>query len=485
MNSPSVALGIVALIVFGTIAFALTGVRKLRMTPAEYMIGGRSFGTIFLWVLMAGEIYTSFTFLGAAGWAYGKGAPAFYILAYGTLGYIGGYFLLPPIWRRAKERGFLTGPDFMVDQYGSRALGAGVAVLYFFFVVPYVTLQLSGLQVLLTLAGYGHFNAALTVAIAFGIITLFVFTAGLRGTAWASVIKDTLVIGAVVFAGIFLPIHFFGSPAAVFDRLVEIKPNWLTLQASGPYPPIWYVSTVLLTGAGYFMGPANMPAVYSARSEDTLRRNAMLLPIYQMILLLVFFAGFTALLVYPGLKGQAADQSFMAVVQHYYPSWVLGLIAGAGCLAALIPASALLLSAASMISKNVLGDIFNIATGDRARTLATRILIVIVAAMALVFWMYEHDTLVELLLLYYNAVTQMLPAFIFGLTWNRVTATAIACGIAGGLLTAAYLSYVAKITTWHGINIGLFALAINFSLVIAVTFLTPRLRADTRAKAPV
>ena len=99
MSASAVALSIVAVVVGATMAFALLSVGRIKMDPQQYIVGGRSFGTILLWVLMAGEIYTSFTFLGMAGWAYGKGAPAYYILTYGTCGYIIGYFLLPQIWR--------------------------------------------------------------------------------------------------------------------------------------------------------------------------------------------------------------------------------------------------------------------------------------------------------------------------------------------------------------------------------------------------
>ncbi|GAC1387729.1 MAG: sodium:solute symporter [Vulcanimicrobiaceae bacterium] len=469
MSAPVVALSIVAVIVLGAIAFALIGVHRIRMTPTEYMVGGRSFGSLFLWLLMAGEIYTSFTFLGAAGWAYGKGAPAFYILAYGTIGYIVGYFLLPPVWRLAKEHGFLTAADFFAHRYGTRWLAPAIAIIYFFLLVPYVTLQLSGLETLLSLAGYGAYNATFTVGTAFAVITFFVFTAGLRGTAWASIIKDSLVLCAVVFAGVYLPIHFFGSPAAVFDRIIETNPHWLTLQSTGPYPPAWYVSTVLLTGVGFFAGAHNWAAVFSARSEDTLRRNAMLLPLYQLLLILVMFAGFTALLLIPGLKGAAADRSFMLVVQKYFAPWVLGLIAGAGCLAALVPASAQLLGAASILSKNVIGDLFNLATSDRARTMTTRVLVLIIAGMALIFWINAKQTLVELLLLYYNGIIQMLPGFIFGLIWPRVNALAVGLGIAAGLLAAVLLS---KTSTVFGLNNGCYALAANLVVCITITLLS-------------
>ena len=104
VNAAAIALTIVAVVIVGTIALALYGVRRVKMDPQQYIVGGRSFGTVFLWVLLAGEIYTSFTFLGMAGWAYGMGAPAYYIFAYGTCAFVIGYFLLPAIWRVGKER---------------------------------------------------------------------------------------------------------------------------------------------------------------------------------------------------------------------------------------------------------------------------------------------------------------------------------------------------------------------------------------------
>ncbi|HZZ66262.1 MAG TPA: sodium:solute symporter family protein, partial [Candidatus Baltobacteraceae bacterium] len=276
MSSPAVALGIIAVIVFGTIVFAIVAVGRLRMDPHEYIVGSRSFGALLLWILLAGEIYTSFTFLGAAGWAYGKGAPAFYIMAYGAVAYMVGYFYLPYVWRIGKERNLLTWPDFLIDRYGSKTLGIAVALLQFFLTVPYVTLQLTGLQILLTIAGYGQYNATAAVSIAFMLIAIFVFTSGLRGAAWASIVKDTLVLGAVVFAGIYLPVHFFGSPAAMIDAVLSKHPHWMTLRSwSGNYGTNWYISTVLLTGLGFFMGPANAQAIYSARDPQTIRRNMM------------------------------------------------------------------------------------------------------------------------------------------------------------------------------------------------------------------
>ncbi len=371
MNA-AVALALVAVVVAATIAVGLRGVRGVKMSAGEYIVGGRSLGALLLWLLLAGEIYTTFTFLGAAGWAYGKGAPAYYILAYGTLAYIISYFLAPPLHRIARERKMLTGPDYFTDRYGSRWLGGLVALLGFVMLVPYATLQLSGVQILLRVAGYGAIDPFVAVAVAFALIAVFTYLTGLRGAAWASVVKDALVLAGVIFAGVVLPIRFFGSPAGALDAVLRDHPGWLTF--AGPLAPngiTWVMSTVVLTSLGFFMWPQAMAAIYSARDEDTLRRNAIFLPFYQVMLLLVFFAGFAALEIVPGLKGAAADQSFMLVVQKYYPAWVLGLVAAAGVLAGLVPASVQILAAASIVAKNVFAD-NGIARDDAAQTRLTR-----------------------------------------------------------------------------------------------------------------
>ncbi len=453
-----------------TFGLGIYGVRRVTMDPEQYIVGGRSFGAVFLWLLLAGEIYTSFAFLGAAGWAYGRGAPAFYILCYGTIAYVLSYFLLPPIWRLAREHGFLTGPDLFVHQYRSRALGTLVALVGFVFLIPYVTLQLSGVQVLLRIAGYGALDSLAAVALAFMLVALFVFGTGLRGAAWASIVKDALVLLAVVFAGVVLPIHFFGSPAAVVDRVLVQYPHWMTLRVGTSSNGVsWFVSTVIMTALGFFMWPQSLAAVYSAKDEDTLRRNAIALPLYQLMFLFVYFAGFTALLVLPGLKGPAVDQSFMLVVQRYYPPWVLGFVAAAGCLAGLVPASVQVLAAASIVSKNILADTLGIATTSAEQTRATRFLVIVVALFAFVFWLYAKTTLVGLLLISYTGITQLFPGVVLSFARVRPSALGVGAGILAGIAALASFA-LAGASTVAGINVGMIALALNCAVTVIIGY---------------
>jgi solute:Na+ symporter, SSS family len=462
------ALAIVTIIVLGTIGLALLEVRRIKMDAAQYIVAGRSFGTIFLWVLMAGDFYSTFTFLGIAGLAYASGAPAFYAIAFGGCAYVLGYFILPAVWRVGKDRNLLTWPDFFAARYESRTLGVAIGLLQFVMVVPYVALQLSGLQILLHIAGYGAYNATVSVCIAFIVLALFVFTTGLRGTAWTSLVKDALILGAVFFVGIAIPTRFFGSPSAMFDRIFALHPHVLTLpKGSAVHSEAWFVSTVLVSAIAAYMGPSNAGPIYSARSGDTLRRNAMLLPFYQAFLSLTIIAGLSAALIAPGLKGTDVDQSFLVVVQRFYPPWVLGLVVSAGALAALVPASGLLLAGASVMTKNVFGDAFGLATSDAARTTLTRVLVLVVALLALGLWLTARKTVVDLLLLYYNGTTQFAPGVIAALVWRRATAWAVGAGIAAGLAVTVPLAAL-NVAPW-GINVGLLGLAVNVAVLLAVS----------------
>ena len=469
MNAP-VALAILTAIVIGTVFFALFSVRWVSISPQEYIVGGRGFGAVFLWVLLAGEIYTSFTFLGAAGWTYTFGAPAFYIMAYGTCGYIFYYFVFPWIWRMGKAHNLLTLPDLIQVRYNNRMLSTLTALIAVVALVPYVTLQLSALQIFLTVAGAGVIDPVLGAVVAYLVIIAFVFVTGLRGTAWASIVKDALVIGALLFVGLAIPMQFFGSPATLFDQVLRAHPERLVLGSlTSPKGSLWYVSTVLLTGLGFFCGPQSIAAIFAAKDENVLRRNSVFLPVYQLIMLLIFFAGFSALLVVPGLKGPAADQSFLAVVTRYYPPWVLGFVTGTGALCALVPSTALLLSAASVVAKNIAGDLFNIGQDDRGRLRVTRLMVVAIGLLALGLWLTYRTTLVDLLLLTYNGISQFMPAYFLGAHWRRVTTAGVAAGIITGIVVALALAG-AGLAPW-GLNPGFVGLAANIVVVIGVSLL--------------
>jgi len=195
----------VALIVISTIVaigslIGFTAKFRRKMDLEQWTVGGRGFGLVLVWLLMAGEVYTTFTFLGASGWAYSRGGPVFYILAYQPLMYVVSFFILPQMWEAGRKFRLQTQADFFRVRYGSRYLEAVVALVGVVFIIPYLQLQLTGLGIIVEVASFGGTHRTPAMLVAFAIVAAFVFTSGVRGVAWVSVLKDFLLL----FAGAFI-----------------------------------------------------------------------------------------------------------------------------------------------------------------------------------------------------------------------------------------------------------------------------------------
>ena len=462
-------------IILGTIAAAtLLGVlagRRVRMNLEEWTVGGRRFGVVLIWLLMAGEIYTTFTFLGASGWAYSRGAPAFYILIYGTLAYTVSFFVLPPVWRLGKRHGFQTQPDFFAWRYGSRALGVATALIGVFSILPYLQLQLRGLGLIVTVASGGAIGQGTAIGLAFVLSCAFVYTSGLRGAAWVSILKDVLMLAAVGIVGFGVPALHCGGVGAMFRQVAEKFPQHLVLPGSAPALGVpWVMSTCLLTGLGFYMWPHVFSTAYSAKSGGTIQRNAIIMPFYQLPILLALGVGFTAMLAVPGLKD--GDMAFLELVRRTYPPWFLGFVGAAGAVTAMVPASILVLYAATLLSKNVYRAAIRPGAGDAAVFRISRALVLVIMAGALVLCVLLPLDLVSLLILGYDGVCQFFPGVVMGLFWRRATKQGVMAGLAAGLAATSGLILGRRDPLW-GLNAGFVGLAVNAAVAWAVSRFGP------------
>lgn len=481
MSAPLVIMASVFVI---AIAIGLLARRGHTMTLEQWSVGGRGFGSVLVFVLMAGEIYTTFTFLGGSGWAYGKGAPALYILCYLTLGYCLSYFLLPAIWRYAQGRKLVSQADFFVSKYDSSALGVLVSVVSVAALIPYLVLQLKGLGIIVSEASYGAIPAAAAVWIGTAALIGYVVVSGVRGSAWTAALKDAMILGVVIAIGVYLPLHYYGGYGAMFEAIDRAKPDFLTLPASG-MSPAWFISTVVLTSLGMYVWPQFFAGVYTARSESVFRKNAVVLPLYQIVVLFVFFVGFAATLVVPGLKGADADLSLFRIAKHALAPWAVGVIGAAGLLTALVPGSMLLITAATILAKNVYRVVVPSAS-EHTVALVARVLVPVLALVSLVLTFRGGQAIVALLLVGYSIVTQLFPALLlsFGET-PRVNAMAAAAGVIAGELTIIVIAMSgASVATLipsapqgvKDLNVGIVALVVNVAVIGLVTLVTPRAR---------
>src|SRR5918994_1822430 len=435
-------MNVALLIIFAFLALSIyLGIRARRgkdMNLEEWSVGGRGFGTIFVFLLLAGEIYTTFTFLGASGWAYGRGGPAFYILSYGALAYVMSYWLLPAVWRYAKENRLHSQSDFFVSKYRSTGLGVVVSLVTVLAMVPYLAVQFQGLGIIVSEASYGSISSTVAVVIGVVAVTVYVIVSGIHGSAWTSTVKDIMVLVIIVFLGLYLPFAFYGGIGDMFQQINAEKPGFLALPAEGLSVP-WFISTVLLTALGFYMWPHTFGSAFSARSARVIRRNATYLPIYQLVMLFAFFVGFASILQIPGLEGPQADLSLLRISLETFDPWLVGLIGAAGLLAALV------------------------------------------ALAGMDFALTSGLDLVLLLLLGYAFVPQLCPALVFSfLPNNFVTKWGAGAGVLTGVAIVAYLevfqiklrAVFPALGSLGDTNVGIVAMLANIIVLVLVSLAT-------------
>ncbi|HEX3483548.1 MAG TPA: sodium:solute symporter family protein, partial [Micropepsaceae bacterium] len=266
----------------------------------------------------------------------------------------------------------------------------------------------------------------------------------------------------------------------MFEAIQTAKPNFLALPAQGE-SPAWFDSTVLLTALGFYMWPHSFGSLFTAKEERAFRRNAAMLPIYQLILLFVFFVGFAAILKVPGLKGADIDLSLLRLSVQTFDPWFVGVIGAAGVLTALVPGSMILMSSATLLANNIVRP-FQASASDASVSRMAKLFVPVVALVSVIFTLRGGATIVALLLMGYSFVTQLFPTLVASLLpHNPVTKEGAFVGICVGVGTVAATSlthttfamlFPALPEALRDLNIGIVALVLNvvaLGIVSAVT----------------
>jgi len=471
MSSSAIALTtIFAIVALGAGIGFVAGIHR-KMDLEQWSVGGRGFGPVLMYLLLAGEIYTTFSFLGASGWAYSRGGPTLYILAYITLAYLVSFFILPPLWELGRKHRLQTQSDFFNMRYGNKYLGAFVCGVGVVFLLPYFQLQVTGLGIIVSIASFDGIGRTPAMVISIVVIAAFVFSSGIRAIAWVSILKDALMLLAAVSIGIGAPAVYFGGIGPMFAALARSRPAHLTMPgATADLGHPWYITTVLLTSLGLYMWPQGFAANFTAKSADTVRRNAVLMPLYTITLAFIFFVGFTAVLVVPGLAD--GDLSLLTIVRRTFPPWFLGVIGGAGALTAMVPAAIMVLAASTLFAKNLYRPLFAPGMTDDAVAKLARWMVVVLSLIGLYLAVYGSNTLVSLLLLGYAGVTQFFPGVVLGLFWKRVTMAGVFAGLIAGVGAVALLT-LSNHDPFFGWSAGFVALCLNFLIAAGLSLIKP------------
>lgn len=469
-----IALGI---IVFWLTITVLVGMyyslRYRRAGVESWFVAGRRLGLIILWLSLGANIYSAYTFLGLPGYTVRNGVKVLAILIYGQLSYVLAYLITPKLWSLGKSRNYITLSDYFEDRYNSKLLGALTAIIGALFSIPYIQLQILGVGYIIESAGYGLIDPLTSELIAFGLIATFTVVGGMVSVAFVNALQGVIMLVTIWGIGFLVPLIHFGSIGVAFETLKNVKPSLILLDEE---LMVWAVTLIIASSVGFWMWPNRIQGIFTAKSSDTVKRNALALSLFQISQIPIILVGVTAAtLYYQGiLKLPRYDYALIEIIKLTFPPWIVG-IAGAGAVAAAIStASSLLHTSGALFARNAYQRLFKPQAKGKDLVLAGRLFTAFVAVISLFLAILRPALIVYLLLTGYAGVTQFFPGILLGIVWKKVTRCGVLLGLIAGIVTAILTRII--ILDPLGIFGGFWGLTINFAVTMFVSLVENRLK---------
>ncbi len=462
----------------GYLALSLTlGVLSGRRASAGtegYVAGDRSLGFLVLYFVMGASIFSAFAFLGGPGWAYSRGAAAFYILAYGTIGLVPWYFFGPRIARLGRRFGYVTQAELFSHRFRSSTLSGVLAVISLIAFVPYLTLQIKGAGYVFNVVTEGRVPIWLGAAIAYGVVMVYVLASGVMGVAWTNTFQGIFMMVLAWTLGLYLPWKLYGGVGAMFEELARTVPEMLEAPGltGGGDPWSWggYSSAVVVSALGFSLWPHFFMKIYTARDVRTLKQTVVFYPTFQIFLIPILFIGFAGILRFPGVE--PADAILPTILTSLeLPAVVVGLFCAGALAASMSTGDAILHAAGSVLVRDLYKPCFRPLLDDRAQTRLIRVVVVLVGIAAYYFAVISSLDLVLLLLLSYGFLAQLFPVLLVSFFWRRATAAGVLAGLGAGFLVVIACNLWPQLQ-WQGVHPGVWGLLANVPLLIAVSLAT-------------
>lgn len=459
-----------------TLMVGLFSGRRASKSVAGYVAGDRDFGLLVMYFVLGASVFSAFAFLGGPGWAYSRGAAAFYILCYGVLGIVPYFFIGPKAAEMGRRHGYVTQAQLICGRFPSRALSLMIAVLTVAAFIPYITLQMRGAGIVIEAVTEGNVPLWAGAAIAYGIVIIYVLFSGVAAVGWTNTFQGIFMLTIAWSLGLYLPISLYGGVGEMFSQILAERPELLLmpgLTASGE-PWSWggYSSAIIVSAVGLMMWPHLFMKAFTARSDDILRKTVVLFPTFQLFLIPVFLIGFAGVLYSQAPPSADFILPFM-ILNAELPAIVVGLFCAGALSASMSTGDSLMHAAASVTVEDGIRPYKELSDQSRRRLIQG--LVLVVGGTAYVFAVTEGVSLVVLLLTAYGIICQLAPPIVAALYWQRATTAGVIAGFVAGSATAAFFflsGYLDNDLRPYDLHEGMLGLMVHIPVLIGVSLLT-------------
>ncbi|ARK22331.1 sodium:solute symporter [Sporosarcina sp. P26b] len=438
----------------------------------EFAVAGGKLGLIVMWFLMGGAVFSAFSFLGAPGWAYEKGAPAYYIIIYTAFAILPWYIIGPKISKIGKKFNLYTLSSFLRIRYKSRWLGIIVGVLALLASIQYLATQLTGMAHIFNIMTEGRIPFWLGGLLAYGIVVVYVATGGLRAAAWSDVFQGLLMIIISWVVGLAIVNQLHDSVGVMFTNIATETPEFLQIGKEGSnMGTIPFTTTILVSVIGFLMWPHLFTKSY-ATGPRVIKKTVLVYPIFALFLVPLLLVGFAAKGIVDANLIESADQilPFLITTVMNLPGWVYGLVGAGALAAAMSSADAITHNATLETTDGIIRAIFK-DLPDKTVLTIMRVGVFVIGGLAYIITIFGGQGLIVLLLGAYGAIVQFAPGVYSALYWRRATAAGVISGLVVGAALNFYFQLVAESTPF-GMHAGIIGLIANVIIMIVVSLFT-------------
>jgi solute:Na+ symporter, SSS family len=416
----------------------------------EWGLGGRRFGTIVTWFLLGGDLYTAYTFIAVPALVYGAGALGFFAMPYTIITYPLVFMIMPRLWSVSHRHGYITAADFVRGRFDSGLVALMVALTGLLATMPYIALQLVGIQVVIGAMGIeGHgWLADLPLVIAFLILAAYTYKSGLRAPAMIAIVKDIIIYIAVIAAIIVIPAKL-GGYGKVFDAIEPAKLILAAPKGGNIGPSAAFATLAFGSALALFLYPHSVTGVLSSSGRDVIKRNTAMLPAYSFLLGLIALLGYVAIAsrvdklpeYSGGFKQYGANFAVPALFLHFFPAWFAGFAFAAVAIGALVPAAVMSIAAANLFTRNIYKEYLNKDCSDKQEAGMAKLVSLVVKVGALAFIVFlPQKYAITLQLLGGVWILQTFPAVVVGLYTGWFHRWALLTGWAAGMATGTWMA---------------------------------------------
>jgi solute:Na+ symporter, SSS family len=417
----------------------------------EWGLGGRSFGGWITWFLIGGDLYTAYTFVAVPALIFGAGAAGFFAVPYTVIIYPLFFLILIRLWSVSHRHGFVTPADFVRTRFDSPTLALLVAITGIVATMPYIALQLVGIEsVLKTMGVTGDSLLArhAPIIIAFAILAAYTYQSGLRAPALIAFVKDTLIYLVIIVAVIYLPYklggwgHIFDAADAKFTKSPS-PGDGILLNANNQ---LQYVTLAVGSALALFLYPHSITGVLASRNRNVIKRNMSALPAYSFLLGLIALLGYMAITAgikpLPGNKPGSVDSNTVVplLFDAKFPSWFAGIAFAAIGIGALVPAAIMSIAAANLFTRNIYKEYLNRDATDAQEASVSKIasLVVKIGAVAFIVFL-DPQFSIDLQLIGGIIILQTAPAVALGLYTRWLHRGGLIAGWVAGMALALWM----------------------------------------------